>query len=75
MPNVPSVSGSGSHNDMLVGGYVASSVSYKLNKNWDAFGGVQFQKVGKYSQSINGRTAVLNLDKAIFVVVGATYSF
>lgn len=75
LPNVPTVSGSGSHNDVLIGGYVSGGVSYKLNPAWDVSCGVQFQKVGNYSHTINGRTATLNLDQAIFVVIGASYSF
>jgi hypothetical protein len=74
-PNVPPASGSGSQQDVLVGGYVAGNIAYKLAPNWDLFGGVQFQKVGQYSQTVNGETAVLDLSQSIFVVVGASYSF
>lgn len=74
-PNVPGRSGSGSDNDLLVGGYVAGSIAYALAADWDVFAGAQLQKVGQYSQTENGQTAVLNLDQSIFVVVGVTYSF
>lgn len=74
-PNVSPASGSGSYHELMVGGYVAGNVSYKLAKAWDVFSGVQFQKVGQYSQTENGETAVLKLDQSIFVVVGASYSF
>jgi hypothetical protein len=72
---VPPSSGSSSHNAVLVGGYVSGTVSYQLNKNWNAFGGVQFQDLGKYSQNINGREAVLNLSKSTFVSFGVGFSF
>lgn len=75
VPGVPSVAGSGSHNDLLVGAYVSGNVVYKLNPSWDVFGGVQYQDVGKYKHRENGRTAVLDLRKTFFVVVGASYSF
>lgn len=74
-PNVPSQSGSGSDHEVMVGGYVAGNISYKLAKDWGLFGGVQYQNVGHYSQTVNGETAVLNLDQSIFVVLGASYSF
>ncbi len=74
-PNVPSASGAGSQQDVMVGGYVAGNISYQLSKTWGLFGGVQFQKVGQYAQTENGETAVLNLNHSIFVVVGAAYSF
>ena len=74
-PNVPSTSGAGSAHDVMVGGYVAGNLSYKLAKDWGLFGGVQYQNVGEYSQTENGQTAVLNLSQSIFVVIGATYSF
>ncbi len=74
-PSVPGASGSGSDHDLLVGGYVAGNIAYKLAADWDVFGGVQFQKVGQYSLSAHGETAVLNLDQSIFVVVGVSYAF
>jgi len=74
-PNVPASFGSGSDHDLMVGGYVAGNISYNVAKDWDVFAGAQFQNVGRYSQTVNGETAVLNLDRSIFVVVGASYSF
>ena len=66
---------SGSHSDLLVGGYAAGNVSYKLNEVWGLFTGVQFHAVGNYSQRESGRTAVLNLGETVFLVFGASYSF
>jgi hypothetical protein len=75
LPNVPPVSGAGSHDDLLVGWYVAGNVNFQLTKAWGLFGGVQFQDVGKYSHTVNGRTAVLDLSATIFIVAGASFSF
>jgi hypothetical protein len=72
---VPTSTGSSSHNAVLVGGYVSGSVSYQINKYWNAFGSVQFQDLGKYTQTVNGRQAVLDLSKTTFVSVGLGFSF
>jgi len=75
IPGVPTVNGSGSESDWLAGGYVAANATVKINENWEMFGGVQFQDLGKYSHRESGRAAVLDLSKATMVVVGANYSF
>jgi hypothetical protein len=75
LPNHPPVSAASSHNDLLIGGFVAGNVSYRVSKDWAIFGGVQFQHVGEYSHTLNGRTAVLDLTATVFVVVGASFSF
>lgn len=72
---VPPAAGSGSDKDVLVGAYVSGNVTYQINRSWGLFGGVQYQDVGKYKHRENGRTAVLDLSKTFFVVVGASYSF
>lgn len=75
LAGVPTSSGTGSHNDLKIGYYVSGSVSYQFSKNWNAFGGVQFQDLGKYSHQVNGREAVLDLSKSVFVSVGVGFSF
>jgi hypothetical protein len=72
---LPSTQGSGSHNDLLVGGYVEGNISCALNHSTGVFAGVQFQDLGQYVQSVNGRDAVLDLSKSIFVTLGISYSF
>jgi hypothetical protein len=67
--------GSGSHSDWLAGGYVGLTASFDLGKNWAAFAGAQFQSVGRYTQSLDSKQAVLDLTKSIFVNVGISYSF
>jgi len=75
LPNVPPVSGAGSKNDLLVGWYVAGNVNFQMTKAWGLFSGVQFQDLGKYSHTVNGRTAELDLGATVFFVVGASFSF
>lgn len=72
---LPSAQGSGSHTDLLAGGYIEGNISYALNHSTGVFAGVQFQDLGKYTHSENGRDAVLDLSKSIFVTLGISYSF
>ena len=67
--------GSGSHSDWLPGGYVAGNISVALSDRWALVGGAQFQDVGRYTQTVNGMEATLDLSKTIFVTLGLTYSF
>jgi hypothetical protein len=67
--------GSGSASDVLVGGYVSGRFSYSLTERLNAFAGAQFQSSGDYSQTVSGKTAVLNLSQAVLVNLGLSYSF
>jgi hypothetical protein len=73
--NGVTATGSGSHQDWQAGWYGAGNVTYRLGKSWEVFGGVQYQDVGKYSHKENGRKAVLDLSKSLFVVAGVNLSF
>jgi len=73
--NGVSASGSGSHEDWQAGWYAAGTVSYRVNDTWELFGGAQYQDVGKYSHTENGRKAVLDLSESILGVVGVKMSF
>ena len=66
---------SGSNNDLLVGGFVAATISYALNEHFKLFSGTQFQDVGNYTHAESGKKAVLDLSQSIFVTVGFGYSF
>jgi hypothetical protein len=72
---LPATQGSGSNNELKVGGYVEGNLSYELSHSTGVFAGVQFQDLGKYIHSENGRDAVLDLSKSIFVTLGISYSF
>jgi hypothetical protein len=67
--------GSGSSNDLLVGGFAAGTISYALNEHFKLFSGTQFQDVGNYTHVESGKKAVLDLSQSIFVTVGVAYSF
>ena len=68
-------SASGSHDDLLLGGYAAGAFSYSVTRDWAAFAGAQFQDLGRYTQTEGGRQAVLDLSQAVFVTLGVSYSF
>jgi hypothetical protein len=67
--------GSGSKDDLLVGGYIAGNFSYAINENWKVFAGAQFQHAGEYSHTQSGKKAFLNLGESIFVPIGMSFSF
>lgn len=68
-------SGSGTHSEVLAGGYVNGNVSFALSSVVSAFAGVEYQNVGDFSQTVNGRRVELNLGESIFIKGGLNYSF
>ncbi|HZQ47307.1 MAG TPA: hypothetical protein VFC07_09875 [Verrucomicrobiae bacterium] len=68
-------SGSGSHNDLLVGGYVGGNLSYRLTRSVDLFTGVQYTKVGSTSNVQSGKQAQIDFGNSLFVALGLTYKF
>jgi hypothetical protein len=78
-------SASGSHGDVLVGGYVSGSLSLALCSRVNIFVGGQFQSVGTYSHPLDNvgtlthvqdhKSAKLDLNEAVFLTVGLTWSF
>lgn len=70
-------SDTGSHNDLLVGGYVSGNLAVALDKNkdWHLIVGAQFQHLGEYTHKEGGKKAVLDMDGAVFVTLGLSYTF
>jgi hypothetical protein len=77
IPGVGSVEhhASGSGNAWQAGGYVAGNFSVALSDSWAFVAGAQFEDVGRYTQTLSGKQATLDLSKSIFVTVGLSYSF
>jgi hypothetical protein len=77
IPGVGSVEhhASGSGHEWLPGGYVAGNFSVALSDSWALVAGAQFEDVGRYTQTLSGKQATLDLSKSIFVTVGLSYSF
>jgi hypothetical protein len=68
-------SGSGSHNDLLWGGYAAGNVSWDLTHRWSVVGGVQYQHLGNYEHNFGGRKVEVDLSNSFFVTVGLSRTF
>jgi hypothetical protein len=64
-----------SHSDLLIGGYAGADVSCAVTDTVRLFAGAEYQDVGQYTHSLNGRKAVLDLGESIFVNLGISYSF
>jgi hypothetical protein len=77
IPGVGSVQhqASGAGTGWLPGGYVAGNFSIALSDAWSFVAGAQFEDVGRYTQTLGGKQATLDLSRAIFVTVGLSYSF
>ncbi len=76
-PGMPPLlnSGSGSHNDLLAGGYVEGNLLVKLTHSVDFFTGVQYMKVGNASNVQSGKEAQINFGNSLFVALGLSYKF
>lgn len=68
-------SGSGSHNDLLVGGYVGGNLSLRLTRSVDLFTGVRYTKVGNSSNVQGGKEARIDFSNSLFVALGLSYKF
>jgi hypothetical protein len=67
--------GTASDTDILLGGFVNADISYKFNRNWSAFIGVQYQNLGSFKQTANNKQMKLDLSTSIYATIGAGYSF
>ncbi len=72
---VQTFNGSSSETGVVAGGYVGADLKVKLNDRWDLFGGVQYQYLQDFKQSIGGRQATLRLDQTVFATAGLSFSF
>lgn len=76
---------SGSHGDVLVGGYLSGSFAYAFCSRASVFVGAQFQSVGtythaldnvgSYTQLLDQKAAKLDLSQSVFLTVGLNYAF
>jgi hypothetical protein len=67
--------GGGSDFNVLWGGYAALNADYRLSEKWGVIGGVQFQDLGTYNHSFDGRKVSLDLSQSVFFLAGVSYSF
>lgn len=67
--------GSGSHDDFLVGGYGGAALAYQLTRQVGLMAGAQYQAAGSTINRENSRESLLDLSQSIIVTFGVTYSF
>jgi hypothetical protein len=67
--------GSNDDTEGLVGGYVSATLVYAIDPHWSVYAGGQFQSLGEYSGSANGRRVEIDLSTSPSVVAGISYSF
>ena len=72
---VQTFNGNSSETGVVGGGYVGADIKVKLNDRWDLFGGVQYQYLQDFKQSLGGRQVTLRLDQTVFATAGLSYSF
>ena len=70
-----SSSGSTSRTGCQVGAYAEAGLAYRVCRAASLFGGVQFQSLGNFNQSVGGRGAQLDLSQSVFCVLGIELRF
>lgn len=67
--------GSGDDNALLVGGYLAANLYWRISEHWSAAGSLQFQSLGNYDESFGTRRVELDLSQSFLFSLGASYDF
>jgi hypothetical protein len=67
--------GSGSHSDVLLGGYIGGNLLFAINEAIDFSIGAQYQCLGTYTHKENGKAAELDLGNSVFLTAGVGFSF
>ena len=65
----------GTHSDVLPGGFVAGNLSCRLGKGWTVFAGAQYQNTGTYTHTLADKQAQVDLRQGIFVTAGVGWAF
>ena len=68
-------SGATQDRDWLVGGVAAVALRYRLGHQTSLQLGLQYQYLGTTRQSVNGKTARIDLGQALSVSIGAAWRF
>lgn len=72
---VQTFQGNSSETGVVGGGYLGLDCRVKLNERWDLLGGVQYQYLQDFKQSLGGREATLRLDQTVFATLGLSFKF
>ena len=68
-------SGGGDAFETLWGYYASVDATWQINHRWALDGALQFQDLGKFTHSFQGRQVELDLSRSLFVELGISYSF
>ena len=71
----PHIAQSSSQSRIQAGGYVSGKFTLALSERVSLLVGCQFQDVSKYTHTLAGREAGLDLSRSVFVTIGAIFSF
>ena len=67
--------GGGTDNAFLPGFYLGLSANFEITHNFGVFGSVQYQNLGTYNHSFDGRNASVDLSNSLYFMLGLSYSF
>ena len=67
--------GGGNDFDVLWGGYASLNADYQFTEHWGVIGSVQYQDLGTYNHSFDGRKVSLDLSQSVFFLAGISYNF
>jgi hypothetical protein len=67
--------GGGDAFETLWGYYASVDATWQINNRWAVDGALQFQDLGKFTHSFQGRQVELDLSRSLFVELGISYSF
>ena len=67
--------GGGDAFETLWGYYASVDATWQINHRWAVDGALQFQDLGKFDHSFQGRQVELDLSRSLFVELGISYSF
>jgi len=70
-----SAAGGGNGLDLLWGGYAGLDASYQFSDHWGLDIGAQFQDLGVFNHSYQGRQVQLDLSRSLFIEAGISYTF
>ena len=72
----PITDSGGGHASKWLWGYFASlDATWQFNKRWAVDGAVQYQDLGRFDRTFQGREVQLDLSRSLFLEAGISYSF
>ena len=61
--------------DVLWGWYAGGNAAYQFSEHWSITAGAQFQDLGHYDHSFNGRQVNLDLSRSVLILAGLSCNF